>query len=69
MKADAKTMKTGQTVIENGLYSSDCCNHEQIFKAGDNFTRCLACMALCEWDLDTELATVEELENIEAIAA
>jgi hypothetical protein len=62
-------MKTGKTVIERGLYSSDCCNKEQIFEAGDNFTRCLACMGLCEWDLDSELVSVEEFEDINVIAA
>lgn len=62
-------MKTGQTVIENGLYSSSCCNHEQIFEAGDNFTRCLKCMGLCEWDLDSELVTTDELDTLDTIAA
>ena len=36
---------------------------------GDDFTRCLACMGLCEGDLDRELVTVEEFEDINAFAA
>jgi hypothetical protein len=62
-------MKTGTTVLERGLYSSDCCNKEQIFEGGDTFTRCTSCMSLCVWDLDDELVTVEEFEEINAIAA
>jgi len=62
-------MKTGKTVIERGLYSSDCCNKEQIFEAGDNFTRCLKCMRLCEWDLENALVTCEEFEDLDTMAA
>ena len=54
-------MKTSQTTVERGLYSSDCCNEEQIFEPGDNFTRCLKCMGLCEWELVTPLVQVDEL--------
>jgi hypothetical protein len=69
MKSNTKSTKTSQTVIESGLYSSDCCNREQVYEAGDTFTRCLSCMGLCRWDLESEAVTTEELEHIEAIAA
>jgi hypothetical protein len=62
-------MKTGETVEERGLYLNDCCNKEQIFEEGDSFTRCLKCMSLCVWDLESELVTCDELDNIGAIAA
>ena len=61
--------KTGQTVKERGLYISECCDNEQIFEVGDSFTRCLKCMALTEWELDSELVTCEELESTERLAA
>jgi hypothetical protein len=61
--------KTGQTVKERGLYISECCDNEQIFEIGDNFTRCLKCMSLTEWELDSELLTVEELEGSNRLAA
>jgi hypothetical protein len=62
-------MKSSETVIERGLYSSDCCDKEQIFDVDDTFTRCPRCMGLCVWDLCEQLATCEELEVTEAIAA
>jgi hypothetical protein len=61
--------KTGQTVKERGLYLSECCDNEQIFEVGDNFTRCLKCMSLTEWELDSELVTCEELESTGRLAA
>ena len=62
-------MKTSETVMECGLYSTDCCNKEQIFDVDDTFTRCPACMSLCEWDLNEQLVTCEEFDGNEAIAA
>jgi hypothetical protein len=61
--------KTGQTVKERGLYISECCDNEQIFEIGDNFTRCLKCMSLTEWELDSELVTDAEFEDRNGIAA
>jgi len=61
--------KTGQTVKERGLYISECCDNEQIFEVGDNFTRCLKCMGLTEWELDSELVTVDELNSSDRLAA
>jgi hypothetical protein len=61
--------KTGQTVKERGLYISECCDNEQIFEIGDSFTRCLKCMALTEWELDSELLTVDELDSSDRLAA
>jgi len=44
-------MKTGQDVVEHGLYVSRCCGHEQTFEKQGSFQRCRACDSLCEWEL------------------
>lgn len=54
-------MKTGQTVEQLGLYSSECCNQELIFEVGDTFTRCPRCLGLCEWEFDSELVSVNDM--------
>lgn len=62
-------MKTGKTVSELGLYSSECCGAELIFDAGDTFSRCPACQHLCEWELEEKLVAVGDLERSDEIAA
>lgn len=62
-------MKTGQTVDELGLYSSECCSAELIFNIGDTFSRCPQCQHLCVWELESEVVSMEELEREERIAA
>jgi hypothetical protein len=62
-------MKTGQTVEQTGLYSSECCSEELIFEVEDTFTRCPRCMGLCVWDFDSELVSCEELEGVNRSAA
>jgi hypothetical protein len=62
-------MKTGQTVDDLGLYSSECCNVESTFDVGDTFVRCPQCQHLCVWDLESELFPTEELEREKEIAA
>ncbi len=64
-----KQTKTSQTVLERGLYISECCEKEQIFEVGDIFTRCLKCMALTEWELDRKLVWCEELDDSDRLAA
>jgi hypothetical protein len=47
-------MKTGTTANHEGLYSSECCNCEVIFKRGQTLTRCPTCSALTVWDFDED---------------
>jgi len=44
-------MKTGQDVIEAGLYASDCCGEEIKLDKDASFPRCLRCKGLSEWEL------------------
>jgi hypothetical protein len=44
-------MKTGQDVMEQGMYESRCCGYEQTFDKETTFQRCPACDCLCEWEL------------------
>ena len=62
-------MKTGQSVEELGLYSSEYCNEELIFVIGDAFARCPRCQHLCVWELEDEIVTAEELERENGMAA
>jgi hypothetical protein len=44
-------MKTGQDVVETGLYVSECCNEEvELFK-DNSFPRCVRCSRLTAWEL------------------
>lgn len=52
-------MKTGQDVVEQGLYESRCCGHELTFDKRETFQRCPACLCLCEWELsEAEMVVV-----------
>jgi hypothetical protein len=62
-------MKTGQTVDDQGLYSSECCNVELVFHIGDTFSRCPQCQRLCAWDLGDENVPAEKLDSEDGIAA
>jgi hypothetical protein len=42
-------MKTSEEAGQSGLYASDCCAVELIFKQGDTFWRCPHCQHLCNW--------------------
>jgi hypothetical protein len=44
-------MKTSEDVLEQGLYASQCCGHEQAFNNQEVFQRCPACSDLCVWVL------------------
>jgi hypothetical protein len=61
-------MNTGKDAQFSGLYSTDCCDWEQVFEKGDNLCRCPACAGLCEWELlDPPLPSFssEEIEDFE----
>jgi hypothetical protein len=62
-------MRTGQTVDELGLYSTECCSAELIFDVGDTWVRCPRCHRICEWELEDELVRSEDLERFDEIAA
>jgi hypothetical protein len=44
-------MKTGQDVVEPGLYVSDCCGEEVMLSEGASFPRCVRCSGLSVWEL------------------
>lgn len=62
-------MKTGDTVMELGLYASGCCNAELIFDAGDHLLRCPHCCGLCAWQLEEEILSSDAFERINGAAA
>ena len=62
-------MKTGDTVTDLGLYSSECCSAELIFDDGDLFLKCPQCDRLCLWELEEEIVPQDELEGISGVAA
>jgi len=56
-------MRTGQTVQELGLYSTECCSQELIFDIGDTFAPCPKCHRACQWELEDELVRPVDLER------
>ncbi len=44
-------MKTGQDVIEGGLYASECCGEEEMLEKDASFPRCAKCKGLSTWEL------------------
>jgi hypothetical protein len=44
-------MKTGQDVIETGLYASDCCGEEVMLEEDSTFPRCTKCQRLATWEV------------------
>ena len=50
-----KPMKTGQDVVEPGLYVSDCCNVEVELSKGASFPRCSRCSSLTTWEQGEDL--------------
>jgi hypothetical protein len=44
-------MKTGQDVIESGLYASECCGEEVALEKDEIFPRCVRCKGLSDWEL------------------
>jgi hypothetical protein len=62
-------MKTTETVLESGLYATECCSEELVFDIGDLFRRCPKCHELCEWELQEELVRPDNLKSDDGIAA
>jgi hypothetical protein len=62
-------MRTGETVTDLGLYTSDCCSGELIFDTGDVFGRCPQCNALCLWELEEEIVPADEFADVNGMAA
>jgi hypothetical protein len=44
-------MKTGQDVIEPGLYASECCGQEEMLEKDASFPRCSKCKGLSKWEV------------------
>jgi len=47
-------MRTGQDVVVDGLYVSECCNVEVALSKDASFPRCTRCSSLTNWDLGEE---------------
>jgi len=45
-----ESMKTGQDVLETGLYASECCGVEIILEKDACFPRCRKCLSLSMWE-------------------
>ena len=43
-------MKTGEDVIETGLYASECCGEEIELEKDATFPRCRKCKGLSTWE-------------------
>ena len=43
-------MKTGQDVLEAGLYASECCGEEVMLEKDASFPRCRKCEGLSIWE-------------------
>jgi hypothetical protein len=44
-------MKTGQDVLETGLYANECCGEEEMLQKDASFPRCKKCKGLSIWEL------------------
>ena len=62
-------MRTGETVMDLGLYATECCSEELIFDTGDQFGKCPKCQRLCIWEQEEELVTLDEFERLNGTAA
>ena len=62
-------MRTGETVTDLGLYSSECCSEEQVFDMGDVFPMCLRCGLYCQWELEEEIEPLDEPAGLDGAAA
>ena len=61
-------MRTTDTVLTLGLYSTECCSEEKTFDVGDTFTRCPRCMHLCEWECEEELEASDNQELVDVVS-
>ena len=62
-------MRTGDTVTDLGIYASECCSTEWIFDTGDTLLRCPQCMHNCLWDMEEEIVSQDEFEQVNCVAA
>ena len=62
-------MKTGDTVTDLGLYTTECCSEEVIFDTGNVFGRCPRCMHLCTWEMEEEIMAMDEFDHLNGAAA
>ena len=62
-------MRTGETVTDLGLYDTECCSEEMIFDTGDQFGKCPKCQKLCIWEMEEEIACIDEFEHMHGAAA
>ena len=62
-------MKTGETVTDLGLYTSECCSFERVFDTGDRFANCPQCSLSCVWEMEEELTTEDNVEPMNVVAA
>jgi hypothetical protein len=62
-------MRTGETVTDLGLYATECCSEEVIFDTGDQFGQCPKCQKLAIWEMEEEIASIDEFEHMNAAAA
>jgi len=62
-------MKTGDTVADLGLYATECCSAELIFDMGDRFLGCPQCNHSCLWELEEELISLDEFQDMDGLAA
>jgi hypothetical protein len=69
MENQTKLTRTGQDVIEPGLYASECCLRETFFDVNESFTRCPRCERLCEWELVDLLPLIGEGAQLDQDAA
>jgi len=62
-------MRTGDTVTDLGLYTSECCSSELIFDTGDRFLNCPQCGHRCVWEQEEEIVSLDEFEHLNGAAA
>ena len=56
-------MKTGETITDLGVYVSECCGAEIIFDMGDQFAKCPMCNVPCVWEMEEEVAALDEFDH------
>jgi|GEM_PF-4974854 len=61
-------MKTGESVLELGLYASECCLQEALFDKGDSFSRCPRCSNVSAWEVVDVVPSSEEMRLLKANA-
>jgi len=62
-------MKTAKPVRQLALYVSTCCNDQLLFFVNDRFARCPKCQKFCSWEIEEEVVSWQEMDNLELKAA